>query len=540
MKFKFLFSFLIAGAAVASAQGFTDAVQYYRAGQPADAEFIISRIINEPSTDKALADYYLGQIAFDANDLAKAEKYFNEGKSIAENNPYNYVGLGKLALKKGDKKAAEDLFKQAKKLNKKDALVLTDIARAYYDVDPVGYAKEIADFIKDAKKADKTCPAIYVFEAEQFADKDDINNAAGMFDMAMSFARDNNIGSEYSGAFVNYARIINKVNKEVAINDLTNFLTIAPESAIAQRELAEMYYNNDQLTRAAEEYGKYVQNPNHFQKDEQRYVGLLHYGKKYADSNKWADIVLAKDPDNFYMKRMKFLNEAALENNAAALAAADDFFSRQGEFTGNDYSTYAKVLIEADQDSVAAIQFEKAIAINPEKNVGYYKDLSSLYNNMKKPVEAAEAQQKFIDAGDFVVNDLVVLTRRLNSAAKTFEPEDSLRAEYVGRALKAINEVNEKVPNNPAVLNLLINTKLAGSNDKVNDEILADINNFLALLDTIPNSKEENKNDYSFAYYMLGRYYIDQKDFPAAKEALSKFLELNPTNTAVADIISKL
>lgn len=540
MKLKFLFSFLIAGASLASAQGFTDAVQYYRAGQPADAEVIISRIINEPSTDKASANYYLGLIAFDKNDLSKAESLFNQGMQINSNNPYNYVGLGKVALKKGDKKAAEEFFKTAKKLNKKDALVLTDIARAFYDVDPVAYAKEVTNYIADAKKANKKCPAIYVFEAEQFADKGDINNAAAMFDMAMAFARDNNLGSEYSGAFVNYARIIGHVNKDVALNDLQNFLQIAPESAIAQRELAELYYNTDQLTKAAEEYGKYVQNPNHFQGDEQRYVGLLFFSNNYAESDKWADKVLAKDPDNFFMKRMKFLNAEKMGNAQATEAAANDFFSRNGEFTSNDYTTYADFLIKNKQDSLAAIQFEKAIALNPEKNVGVNKDLSAVYTNLGKFDEAAAAQERFIAGGDYVVNDQVTLGRRYQRAALSHDLEDPARAEYVKKGLAVMADVTEKVPDNPTVLNGVIGLKMAGTGNKVNEEIAADLKQLLTLLDADTENKDANKGNYIYAYGMLGNYYLQNQDLPAAKEYFSKVLELDPSNTNVANLLQKL
>lgn len=540
MKFKFLLSFLIAGASMASAQGFTDAVQYYRAGQPADAEVIISRIINEPSTDKAMANYYLGLIAFDKDDFAKAESLFKQGLSSDANNPYNYVGLGKLALKKGDKKAAEENFKLAKKLVKKDALVLTDIARAYYDVDPVANAKEVASYIADAKKANKKCPAIYVFEAEQYADKGDINNAAGMFDMAMAFARDNNLGSEYSGAFVNYARIIGHVNKTVALNDLQNFLQIAPESAIAQRELAEMYYNTDQLTKAAEEYGKYVQNPNHFQGDEQRYVGLLYFSKNYPESDKWADKVLAKDPNNFFMKRMKFLNAVMMGNDQAAFAAADDFFPRNGEFTSNDYTTYAELLMKNKQDSVAAIQYQKAIALNPEKNAGINKDLSALYTNLGKFDEAAAAQEKFLAAGDYVVNDQVTLGRRYQRAALSHAIDDPARAEYVKKGIAVLNEVSEKVPDNPTVLNTLIGIKMAGTGNKVNEEIAADLENLLKLLNADTENKEANKGNYIYAYGMLGNYYLQNNNIPLAKEYFSKVLELDPSNSNVAALLQKI
>lgn len=534
MKFKFLLSFLIAGASFASAQGFKDAVQYFRADQPEEAEIIINRVINDPSTDKAMANYYLGQIAYKRGNVQNAKNFFTKGCETNPENPYNYVGLGAVALKSGDVNGAEDLFKQAKKLAKKDAVVLVDIGRAYYSVDPVKYEKEIAKYIANARKANKQCPAIFIFEADMLADQDKVGDAAGYYEMAMKSA-DN---AEYPEAFVKYARTYFKVNPKFAIDGLKELLNITPNSALAQRELAEKYYDNNQLTLAAEEYGKYVQNPNHFQRDEQRYVGLLYFGGKYAQSNEWADKILAKDPDNFFMKRMKFLNEAALKNNEAAVAAAEDFFTRSGDFVPNDYTTYGEVLAALGNDSLSIIQYEKAVALDPSKTA-LLKDLSSAYASADRFAESAEAFQKFIDAGDFTTNDLVILARRYQNAAAT--ATDSIaKAGYVERGLKAINEVNEKVPNNVQVLNTKARIMLIGNNNKVNEELATELRNILALLNEDPANKTNRKSDYQFVYSMLGNYALDMKDMPAAYEYFSGLLELDPENTVVKEAVDAI
>ncbi len=534
MKFKFLLSFLIAGASFASAQGFKDAVQYFRADQPEEAEIIINRVINDPSTDKAMANYYLGQIAYKRGNVQNAKNFFTKGCETNPENPYNYVGLGAVALKSGDVNGAEDLFKQAKKLAKKDAVVLVDIGRAYYSVDPVKYEKEIAKYIANARKANKQCPAIFIFEADMLADQDKVGDAAGYYEMAMKSA-DN---AEYPEAFVKYARTYFKVNPKFAIDGLKELLNITPNSALAQRELAEKYYDNNQLTLAAEEYGKYVQNPNHFQRDEQRYVGLLYFGGKYAQSNEWADKILAKDPDNFFMKRMKFLNEAALKNNEAAVAAAEDFFARSGDFVPNDYTTYGEVLAALGNDSLSIIQYEKAVALDPSKTA-LLKDLSSAYASADRFAESAEAFQKFIDAGDFTTNDLVILARRYQNAAAT--ATDSIaKTGYVERGLKAIIEVNEKVPNNVQVLNTKARIMLIGNNNKVNEELAAELRNILTLLNEDPANKTQRKSDYQFVYSMLGNYALDMKDMPAAYEYFSGLLELDPENTVVKEAVDAI
>ena len=82
MKFKLLLSLLAAGTlSVAAQQGYKDGVEYYRADKVDDAKIILDRTINDASTDKAEANYYLGMIALSQGDNAAAKSYFEKGIS---------------------------------------------------------------------------------------------------------------------------------------------------------------------------------------------------------------------------------------------------------------------------------------------------------------------------------------------------------------------------------------------------------------------------------------------------------------------------
>ena len=147
MKLKFIMSLCLAGASLGMfAQTHAEGVEYYKADQFNNALELLERNYNNPGTDKAIANYYLGLLNIKMKDMAKAEKYFQDGLQINPNYPYNYIGLGSLALKQGQLKQAEEYFKKAEKLNKKDASVDVAIARAYYESGSDGavkYAKQI-------------------------------------------------------------------------------------------------------------------------------------------------------------------------------------------------------------------------------------------------------------------------------------------------------------------------------------------------------------------------------------------------------------
>ncbi|MDE6528448.1 MAG: hypothetical protein K2L78_05325, partial [Muribaculaceae bacterium] len=306
MKSKFLISLFLGSALGLSAQGFKDGVEYYRADQPEEAAIILTNTLNQAGTDQSTAYYYLGQIALQNGDKAAAKANFDKGVAANPDNGYNYVGLGALALAEGNASAAAGYFKDAKGKAKKDADILTEIARAYFVADPVKYNKELEKALADAKKAVKNAPAPFILEGDRLA-KTNVGDAAGMYEMAAQF----DTKLEHPEAYVKYARTYFPVNPQYAIDKLKALLQAQPNSALAQRELAEKYYEDNQLTRAAEQYEKYIQNPNHFKKDKQRLVGLLFFAKRYPESYALASELLGEDPSNFYMQRLQFYNKKA-------------------------------------------------------------------------------------------------------------------------------------------------------------------------------------------------------------------------------------
>ena len=389
MKIKFLLSLLVASALTAGAQsqGYKDGIEFYKAGQYDNAKTILNRTINEPSTDQSLAYYYLGQVDLAQNDKAAAKAAFEKGVSLNPECGYNYVGLGALDLLAGNTSAAQDNFKKAQGLAKKDAELTTAIARAYYNADPVKYAKEIDKNIAKARKDSKLKePAIYILEGDIKYDAQDFGGAAAQYEQAITFDPKNPEG------YVKYANAYFRVNPKFSIEKLEQLNTELPTSALAQRELAEKYYEANYWNKAADLYGKYIQNPNHFPEDKARYSVLLYYGKKYDESLAVANEILAQDPTNFLMQRLRFLNLADLKNYTEADQAAKDFFTKNvgKTFTTNDFTTYADVLQNLGQDSLAVVQYELAVANDPD-NADLLNEISTVYTKAKQYPKAADA-----------------------------------------------------------------------------------------------------------------------------------------------------
>ncbi len=529
MKVKYLLCSVLLGSALSlsAQQGFKDGVEYYRADQPEEASIILNNTLNDAATDQATAYYYLGQIALQNGDKATAKANFEKGISLNVDNGYNYVGLGSLALANGNASSAASYFKDAKSRAKKDADLLTEIARAYFVADPVKYNTEIDKALTDAKKAVKNAPAPFILEGDRVA-KTNVGDAAGFYEMAAQF--DTNL--EHPEAYVKYARTYFHVNPQYAIDKLQELLNAQPNSALAQRELAEKYYDDNQLTRAAQQYEKYIQNPNSFKKDKQRLVGLLFFAKRYNESYDMASELLAEDPTNFYMQRLQFYNKKALGENEAAKASAEKLFNNpKADVNSQDCIQYGELLQDLGQDTLGVTYYEKAVALSPEKT-SLLKELSGAYSTAKMYDKAADTMAKFIESegADANPNDMLQLARRYQNLAISYMETDTEATKTAAdKALKTINQVIERVPDNPLVLNTKSDILRVAALGEVTDDVIAADKATLEVLNSDPSNLEKRKSIYKSIYTRLGNYYRTHGDNATAKDYFLKFYEIDPS-----------
>ncbi|MDE5960977.1 MAG: tetratricopeptide repeat protein [Duncaniella sp.] len=542
MKFRTIFSFVLGGMAMtAFAQGgYQDGVDYYNAERFDKAKTILEKTLNDPSTKKAVSYFYLGSLELDNNNVAAASESFNKGVQADPAYGYNYVGLGQIALKNGNKKEAETYFKQALEGNKKDASVMAAIARAYFNVDPTLYAKEIEKNIANAMKVSKNKEAqVYVLQGDM-AKGSDIGQAAGFYEQAMIY--DEQAGNVNPEAYVKYANLYNKVNPDFAIGKLVELNEKLPTSALAQSELAEKYYDGNQFTKAAEQYGKYIKNPNHFQGDEQRYSGLLYFGKKYQESLDVANQVLAADPNNEYMQRMVMLNKAALKDFAGAEEAAKKLFSHtNAKFTATDYSTYGDILGELGRPQDAIDAYVKAYEMNPEKNKQMLAEISSMYNDLENDQKAVEYMQKFVDAGDATLNDYFILSNRYKNLGLSLPEGSPERVEAATNGIKNIDLAIEGAANKgPLYRNKATLLMIRDGAENTTPELIETYKAMIAAYDEDPANKEKYADAYKMAYTRMGSYYMQQGDNAQAREYFQKVLEMDPENAPVKEVMKKL
>lgn len=539
MKLNLLLSAaLIAGSSLLSmAQTHKEGAEYYRADQFANAKELLQRNYNNSGTDKAVSDYYLGLIALQEGNDAEASEYFNKGVSTNPEDPFNYVGLGEIALKKGNKADAEKLFKEARSKTKKNASLDIAIARAYYNVDPVAYAKEIdKNFTQAQKDSPKqgTAPTnvdIYLFEGDRYKDQKDFGKAGNQYEMATTY------NPEATEAYVKYANLFTQVNPDYAIKMLNRLLEVNPQSALGQRELANAYYNAQEYQDAASQFQKYVNNPNHFKQDEDRYAFLLFYGGNYQDGYNYASKLLAENPQNFTAQRYQFMNAAQIESmKDELLPLAENLVASHkanpaNKFAPIDYILVGDELSSAGRPEEAQALFEEAIAESPE-NREYYKQLALVYvkeNNLPKASDTFEGYIANTEKPGY--NDYIQqATYAFYAGVQNQQDNPDAAAKYYGKASESAEKAKEIAPNYPKPYKIEGDiAKQQTTEDQVASVAVPYYTQAIEIIEASDNPARY-ASDAKEMYNYMGNYYLDQKDVPTAITYFDKYLELDPNN----------
>lgn len=543
MNLRILTTLCIGGLSlVALAQGgYQDGVDYYNADRFDKAKTILEKTLNDPATNQAVSYYYLGELDMRDGNTAGAKANFDKGLAANATYAYNHIGLGQVALKAGNKQEAEQQFKLALNVNKKDAAVMAGIARAYASVDPVAYKKEIDKYLAQSMKASKNKePQAYMLEGDLLKDTD-LGAAAGKYEQAIIYQEET--GSVNPQAYVKYSNLYNKVNPDFAITKLQELNEKLPQSALAQSELAEKYYDANQFTRAAEQYGKYMKNPNHFQGDEQRYSGLLYFGKKYQESLDMANQVLAKDPDNQYMQRMVMLNKAALEDWAGAEEAAQKLFAHTGAtFTSTDYTTHGDILDKLGRPQEAIAAYEAAYNLDPVKNKAILANISSMYTDLEDYAKAAETMQQYVDdAGDQAsLNDLFILSNRYKNLGLSLPEMSPERIDAANKGIKYVDMAVESAVNKGPLYRNKATLLMVRDGSEITPDLVKTYEDMISAFNEDPENKTKYADAYKSAYNNIANYYLKQGDKDNARKYFELMLEIDPDNEPLKEYLRKM
>lgn len=236
------------------AQTIQDGLSNLNADRTNQAKEIFTKLAQTTPTPENL--YYLGYFYLRTNQLNEAQQTFEKGAALDEKDYLNQVGLGTIALSKGDKVKAQELFALAEKKTKaKNTDVLVRMAEAYVlfkdkNNDPA----EAIRLVDAALKRDKNLADAYIVKGDALKMKLEGGPAVTAYEYALS------VKPNYALAYNRIAEMFFASKAyETARENFNKAIESDPEFAPAYRDLAELFFLARQYKNAAENYDKYVQ-----------------------------------------------------------------------------------------------------------------------------------------------------------------------------------------------------------------------------------------------------------------------------------------
>ena len=541
MKMKFFFASLLAmGATFAGfAQGISDGIEFYKIGDTENAKTLLDRNMSSAS-NIAEAYYYYGQIAFDEGNLSEAQSYYDKAVAANPSYPYSYVGQGAILLKNGNKSAAESLFKQARKLTKKNSKLEIAIARAYYAANPTAYDSQIKKCVKDAQKWNQKDPDSYNFEGDRFSDLQKWGDAAAQYEWAMTYEPSN------IEATVKFANTYFKVAPDLAIEKLREIDKTQSASALVQRQIAEKLYEHGDFEEAAQRYGNYISGTrNHFPKDEARYAQLLYVADKFQEAYDVAaqlkTTVPAGSSYSFIADRLMLYSAASLKKWDDAVRVGQSFFGAENvanaqNYNAQDYIKYATSLDAAGGHAEEAIfAYDKAIELDPN-NLDLVRRLAIQYAQAKQFDKAITFENKVLSNENCVDGDK-------NAMAEIYimQAEDAVGDAKTAALANAMTYINQALDGKPENLTYLYNKSLIEMQMESSNTGKA-LGTMQKLVDVIKSKDDITpyKPTLGYAYSYIALYYYGAKNYSKALDAFTSWQEIDPTNTNIANAIEQL
>lgn len=498
-----------------SAQSLEQAKKLTANEQFESAEKVYKQIIvNNPKLGENY--FYYGENHYQQENFAKAKKAYEEGIKTNPSNMLNYVGLGKIYWAQGNTKDANTNFHKAKELSKgKDAAVLLELAEAYLQGDMPDADKALAE-INSAIKLDDKNPEAYVIRGDAFLQKTNGSEAIANYNKATELDPKSVQGILRIGQLYSKAR-----NNTEAAHYYDQAIAIDPNFAPAYREKGEVYFRAGKADKAAEMFQKYLSLNDDFSA-RIRYAKVLYVSKKYDEAVKEISKIQEVKSDDLVLSRLLAYSLFELKKYPEGLKEMEVYFEKMldedaANIIASDYEYYAKLLSKTGQDSLAAIQMEKALSMakasgDPE----IYFEAGRMFYSSKNYPKAIELFKKNIE-----MKSSPKIIDRFYLGMATYRNQEFAKADSI---FEEITALAANYPNG-----YLWRGKCNAQLDPENKEWLAKPH-YIAFIEKAKGEPKKNDNGLIEAYSYMGYYYYMMEDFSCSKASWLKIQELDPAN----------
>lgn len=352
-------------------------------------------IAKEPA--KADNYFYFGENLLKQGETDSAYLLWQKSASVDALSPIGMVGNGKYLWYSGDTAAARKAFVGACNATKsKNAEVMRQIG-ATYTYAPVKNLNAAINTLNNAIKIDSKNTEGYLILGDALLMKNPTNGSPAI----EQYNKALDLNPKSCKGIVRKAKLYQGANNFEEAEKLYKEATaLDPSYAPAYRETAELYMLFKKYTKAIENWRKYMELNN---SDEARYrfATALFSGKRYCEAIPELEQLHTNGYVKFYSRRMLAysLYECNPDNkpelNKKGLEESDKFFqiAPNDKIIYLDYKYRALHQSKLGNDSLAILEYEKAMESDTSKKAELAGDVAKLYLKAKKYDKAIQAYE---------------------------------------------------------------------------------------------------------------------------------------------------
>ena len=499
---KLLVSILLLFSVASIAQSIEEGNKLLDYEQYAKAKKVFKDLVNTSSSNPTYR-YYLGEALLKTDDYEGATKEFNKGLEIdPKKEALNYVGLGWVALLKGDVATADSKFAEAMSISKgKKYIIPYKIAEAYMSVEKVDGQKALIHANKAYEKMDDD-EDVMIMLGDAYRVSGSSGKANSMYEKVIRKNAGNAKAMIKSGKVLVRAKSYN-----AAAEKFKQAVAADASYAPAYRELGELYYKAKKYSLAIENYEKYISMVDNEPSTMFRYAVFLFQSKKYDKALSQLNSLKSGGYSNKLIYRLMAYAQYELKDYSSAKSTMEKFMSEveKDRVIAADYEYYGKILLKSGDDFAKAEEnFAKAVSLDPEKASGY-KEISDIYKEKGENLKAAEAYSKFVDGSkkkslnDFMqVGLLYYKGKDYVNSEKYFtmiidkKPDIAIAQLFKGRLVNLTTDTNE-VKNGDAIPYFSKFIELAEGNKAKYKTKLVEVYDYFAYYHATKNERDQSK-----------------------------------------------
>jgi Flp pilus assembly protein TadD len=367
------------------AQKAIDGKKLFDQEQYSKAKVMLKDILSKSASDD-MAWYYLGDLYFKEGNLDSADICYHSGSTANLENPYNFIGLGKILLQKNSHELALEDFTKAEKMKKKDIDLLLEIVKACIS----GKTKDTATasaYLAKCKKINSSNSNIYIAFGDFIAISGNYGDAANYYERAIFYNSKNYAAYIRLGDLYSSAR-----NFRLADSSYTTALKLDSTLYFVYRKLGTLEYTFAKYSDASMSFYKLLKNCEYTVDDKEKYAFSLFFSKKFDLAGQQLNELLKIEPNNPVIYRLKAYISYETNEFAEGLKLMNTFFSYQdpAKVLPSDHEYYGKLLIKNDMDSIGILELKKTIVLDSSR-FDLYEDIAKSYSKLKNHYAAAES-----------------------------------------------------------------------------------------------------------------------------------------------------